>query len=259
MYRNYLRHRTVHHSPILLALLVFQLFAFSMSAQAAPVSQNAGATAKVVVSALNVRSGPGTTYSRLGVVKNGETLTVLGQSGNCAWLQIRTAQKLDGWVSGAARYVTLSQKCAEIPATTATSSASQTNPAQSTTGMSAPTATPIPTPTSVSDRPAWLAPGVEVGMAAELEQKVPLKADQACVLFVNTMIVTPILITFTHQEMQFNTEIPVEGSSEKVVCLPAGKYTFTISAPFGDRGEASMTNVIRFYAGTRDLFRVYKG
>ncbi len=91
-------------------------------------------------------------------------------------------------------------------------------------------------------------------MVAELEQKVPLKPDQACILFQN-FVGRPIYITLTQQDGPHIEEIPMERNTEKVLCLPGGKYSVVItSANVGEAGGQ-----IKFYNGTREEFRVFKG
>lgn len=55
----------------------------------------------VMVSSLNIRSGPSTDYDRVGSLKVGNVITIIGKSGN--WYKI-TAGKVTGFVS--AKYVT---------------------------------------------------------------------------------------------------------------------------------------------------------
>lgn len=55
----------------------------------------------VMTSSLNIRSGPGTSYDRIGSLKVGNVITIVGKSGN--WYKITTG-KLTGYVS--AKYVT---------------------------------------------------------------------------------------------------------------------------------------------------------
>ena len=59
-------------------------------------------TAQVTTAALNVRSGPGTNYGRIGGVGQGDQLLVLGEYNNCSWLYVQTRDELLGWVSGSA-------------------------------------------------------------------------------------------------------------------------------------------------------------
>ena len=56
----------------------------------------------VLYSALNVRTGPGTSYSRIGTLKMGSTVTVLGESGG--WYKVSTGS-LTGYVS--AKYISI--------------------------------------------------------------------------------------------------------------------------------------------------------
>ena len=58
-----------------------------------------------MANALNVRTGPGTNYARVGTVYQNDEVTVAGQSGNCAWLQIATPDGQPGWISGKSSYV----------------------------------------------------------------------------------------------------------------------------------------------------------
>jgi uncharacterized protein YgiM (DUF1202 family) len=89
----------------------------ALPAQARPAAQ-AAPTATVLVDRLNVRSGPGTTYKVVGGANNGEKLTVVGQSGQCAWLKVSKGGKELGWVSGSNAFVKLSTSCAKIPVAT---------------------------------------------------------------------------------------------------------------------------------------------
>ena len=61
----------------------------------------ADSTVTVNVSALNVRSGPGTDYSKIGTVYKGSSLTVLET--NDMWYHVKLNNGLKGWVYS--RYV----------------------------------------------------------------------------------------------------------------------------------------------------------
>jgi hypothetical protein len=95
-----------------------------------------GLVAAVTAASLNVRSGPVASYARLGSVKRGEVLTVLGRNEGCTWLQVETPFGT-GWVS--AGYVTLNGACSDAPVTN--------TPAAATT---APTPAPGATATPAS-------------------------------------------------------------------------------------------------------------
>lgn len=62
------------------------------------VSQSGGRVAVVSGSAVNVRSGPGTSNGVVGQVAQGDNLSILEQSGD--WYHINTSGGKDGWVAG---------------------------------------------------------------------------------------------------------------------------------------------------------------
>jgi serine protease Do len=72
-------------------------------------------TGIVLANNLNVRSGPGTEFERLGAAPQGTVLPVAGQLGNCTWLRVTAPNDLEGWVSGDAAFITLDTPCAAIP------------------------------------------------------------------------------------------------------------------------------------------------
>jgi hypothetical protein len=72
-------------------------------------------TGVVLANNLNVRSGPGTDFERLGAAPRTTTLTVTGQIDDCAWLRVSAPGGLEGWVSGSAEFITLAPPCAAIP------------------------------------------------------------------------------------------------------------------------------------------------
>ncbi|MCA9942070.1 MAG: SH3 domain-containing protein [Ardenticatenaceae bacterium] len=57
------------------------------------------ASALVATGALNVRSGPGVTYSVLTVASQGQTVALLGRNANSSWAKIRAANGTEGWVN----------------------------------------------------------------------------------------------------------------------------------------------------------------
>ena len=56
-------------------------------------------TAVVATGALNVRSGPGVSYTVVTVVQQGQTLQLLGRNANSGWAQVRTPSGHVGWVN----------------------------------------------------------------------------------------------------------------------------------------------------------------
>jgi len=53
----------------------------------------------VLTGALNVRSGPGVSYSVNGVVSQGEVVSVIGRNDDGSWVIIQTPSGLEGWVN----------------------------------------------------------------------------------------------------------------------------------------------------------------
>lgn len=56
-------------------------------------------TAHVAAGNLNVRSGPGVTYSSIAVAGNGDALTLLGRNSAATWVKVRLASGTEGWVN----------------------------------------------------------------------------------------------------------------------------------------------------------------
>jgi len=113
--------------------------------------------AVVNVKTLNLHTGPGIVYDRIGVVRQGDELQVIGQAYTCGWLKVTTPGGVIGWVSGAPAYITLNLDCsdiraAEIPPTPVPSPTDTLVPIARPTNTPIPTATlvPIETPTSTT-------------------------------------------------------------------------------------------------------------
>lgn len=96
-------------------------------------AQTVSPTATVVVAGLNVRSGPGVNFARVGQVTRNAELDVVGQTQNCAWLRVKLDDGSEGWVSGGAQYVRLNVPCSSIRAS-----------AQDEPGKQAVSANPVP-------------------------------------------------------------------------------------------------------------------
>lgn len=62
-----------------------------------PVTVPSGTNFRVTTSALNIRTGPGTGYSVIGVLKKGDQVTRIGQNGK--WFKIATSNGSEAWVS----------------------------------------------------------------------------------------------------------------------------------------------------------------
>ena len=101
--------------------------------------------AEVLVGGLNIRSGPGSSFSIVGSAEAGQRFPVSGQSGTCAWLQVVLEDGTKAWISGAAAYTSLNVACDTVTAAgdTATSPAFPTpTPAPAVAAATLPTATP---------------------------------------------------------------------------------------------------------------------
>ncbi len=72
------------------------------------VKNSSGASAAVQVqsnASLRIRRGPGTQYNRVAAFARGAVATVIGRTADSTWLQIRTSDGVEGWVS--ANFVTV--------------------------------------------------------------------------------------------------------------------------------------------------------
>jgi serine protease Do len=163
----------------------------SASASGTAANQGQTPTATVMVKALNLRNGPGTNYRRVGALNQGDELQVQGQVNDCAWLFVVAPDGQNGWVSGAAQYVTLNAACDAIPET--------------------------PAPASASG-------GSSAGGSGSAS------ASQGCYLFQN-QLGAELTITFTRQGDGWNTSFKIAPSAEKEQCFDPGKYTYTLDAP----------------------------
>ena len=64
-------------------------------------------TAIVASGELNVRSGPGTGYGVLAVLRNGDSVSLLARNSSTTWVKIRTAAAVEGWVNVSMLYTNL--------------------------------------------------------------------------------------------------------------------------------------------------------
>ena len=172
--------------------------------------------AVVQVDTLNVRSGPGTNYSIVTQVRQGNELRVTGQVDNCGWLQIVTDDGAEGWVSGNARFTALAGgSCSDVPRVAAPSP-----PAASTSSG---------TNGSVSGN-----------------------ARQGCYLFQN-QLGSEITITLTRGSDGWNRTFKVGKGVEQQECFDPGKYTYTLDAP---PPWGSSNGELEVAAGDRYLFPI---
>lgn len=70
-------------------------------------------SAKVKKGNINLRSGPGTYYDRIGTTKQDESIFVLSRTEDSVWLRILSSTNLDCWIS--AEFVSLPVKVDAVP------------------------------------------------------------------------------------------------------------------------------------------------
>jgi Tol biopolymer transport system component len=118
-------------TALLALLLAGTILAPSATAQAGDNPQ-----LTVLAAALNVRSGPGVTYPTVGLLTQGDQVTVAGQQAANGWWQVNLPDGGTGWVSGGAAYVLVSDDTAGLPRVT--TPASTAAAVQSTTLSTSP-------------------------------------------------------------------------------------------------------------------------
>lgn len=156
-------------------------------------------TAIVVIETLNVRSGPGTSYSRVGTVKQDDRIVITGQVNNCSWLQLYSASGKPLWVSGGSVFVALESACSNIPAV-------------------APP--PLPTPTS----PSTNTPPTSNGRALQTD---PTKGCYLIKNFLNA----ELTFTMTRGVNEWSRTFIIPPKTEQLECFDPGAHTYTIDAP----------------------------
>ena len=174
----------------------------------AATSEGTSATAEVIATTLNVRSGPGTNYEKLATIKKGQKFEIIGQINNCAWLKVKDSTGEEGWVSGAAQYVTIDTDCAQIPAAAAPAA-----PSGATTSGSS---------------------------AANSGSTSSGNASKGCYNFQNN-VGQELTITFTKRDGSWNKTFKVAKGKEHAECFDPGKYTYTLSAPGFESGNQEIT------------------
>ncbi len=121
-------------------------------------------SAEVIVKQMNLRAGPGTNYTIVALLAQGDVLTVVGRSSDSTWLSVRTAKNVAGWCSASDRYVRLSVDISTLAAVAAPLPSAKVagSPAETQVAAVAPTsasvhaasATPASAPTAASTQPA---------------------------------------------------------------------------------------------------------
>ncbi len=171
----------------------------------ADADTDAGATVTVVAPTLNIRSGPGTNYDRVGALRNGDEIIVIGQVDNCAWLQVVTEDDEIGWVSGGAQYTRLNGSCSNVEPATAPPPPANTGNTGNTGNQSGSNVTSNQGSNNVA-------------------------SSEACILFRNN-VGAELNVTFTRSSDNWNRTFKVPGNSQQDECFAPGRYTFTVDAP----------------------------
>lgn len=112
---------------------------------------------QVNANSYNLRSGPGTVYSIIGILKQGDVVTVLGQNANGSWYNIQLADETTGWVSSLAGELIGVETAVSIP-TVLTIPPTPRGTSTATPTMSVPTTAVPPETEPNTPRPTSLSP-----------------------------------------------------------------------------------------------------
>lgn len=96
--------------------LVLEVTTAAASAQ--PGSGSASCTARIVVTQLNFRDGPGVSATRLGQFDVGETVAVIGRNADTSWYRVQRSNGQQAWTSNNPQWLQLSGNCANLPVVT---------------------------------------------------------------------------------------------------------------------------------------------
>jgi serine protease Do len=207
-------------------------------------------TATVQVDSLNLRAGPNTDFTKLGSVKRGEQVSVVGQANDCAWLQVRTAAELRGWIAGETQFVTLSAPCSVLMRQVAAAELEPpTLPPTATTPTPSPAAVTVlePTPTLSIDDAVTETPATStVSAAAD-----PFPIDQGCYLFQNQL--SSDLTVGLRSSRGFSETLTLSTGQELPYCLVPDQYTYQITAL---APRVSISGTFTVNAGDRFLFPI---
>ncbi|MCI0643380.1 MAG: SH3 domain-containing protein [Chloroflexi bacterium] len=91
----------------------------------------------VMIEALNVRNGPGTSYPVVGLLVEGDEVRLVGRHSVSGWWQVKLPDSRTGWVSGVPTYVQVHGDIASLPETgeTTISIAPLADPPQTQPGL----------------------------------------------------------------------------------------------------------------------------
>lgn len=112
---------------------------------------------QVTANSYNLRSGPGTVYAIIGILKQGDVVTVLGQNASGSWYNVQLEDEATGWVSSLAGELMGAETSVSIPTVmTIPPTPKGTNTATPTRGTTPTVAPPEPEP--ATPRPTDLPP-----------------------------------------------------------------------------------------------------
>lgn len=207
---------------VLLALATFIFVPIQFAqAQDSVVGPVVDMTAEVVVSALNLREGPGVSYARATVVHAGDVLAVEGATTACSWLSVTAPSGETGWVSGDSRFVTLSVPCADVPVLPA---------------MAASTPTPAPEAAPTEAAPGEAAPTEPApAEAAPAEATKEIPEGKGC-LDIGAYIGPDLRVSGSLHDSNPNEifDVTVKDGTVTRVCLTPGRWGVTFS-PISNR------------------------
>lgn len=208
------------------------------------------AFATVQVNRLRVREGAGTNFAQISTALLGEQLTVLDQENDCEWLLVRTPAGVEGWVAGAAQFVTLDVDCDEVGQvvipSTPLATVQPTLPTPTVTPTAA-TAAAAATPTAATTTPA---------AASTVAPDDPFPPDQGCYLFQNELTVD-LTIVMERPADDFSQTIELPAKQEQPVCFDPGEYTYTIRYQVDSTSPAAeIPGTLTVSAGERFMFPI---
>lgn len=199
-----------------------------VAATPAPTPTPPSLTALVQTDVLNIRSGPGTTFEKLGNVKRGENVTVIGQKDDCAWFQVKAASGLEGWMNGNPQFVVLNGECADLSTAPVAATATPTPTVQTAPQAATPTPTSPPAQAAAPTPTAAQALPTATPTAATVAD--PFPPNKGCFLFQN-QLGPELTVTVTGKEGNFSDNFKVAEGTDVPYCLDPGRYTYTIDAP----------------------------
>ncbi len=92
--------RVMRTIALVATLVTVLLTAALPAATAAPLLQDAPSASITASQIVNLRSGPGTAYNRVGQLKAGQTLPIVGKNQDGSWWQVQQANGSKAWIAG---------------------------------------------------------------------------------------------------------------------------------------------------------------